>query len=218
LRFSVAREGIPIIASVLIFSVLLLIVYLITGWGLFNWLWWIGIILAAFSVYFFRDPARDVPGDPAQIVSPADGTVVLIDKVDDPFAGANATRISIFLTVFNVHINRVPCSGSVVNSAYKPGRFLAAFDDRTSEENEQTIIDIRNSRFDLRMKQIAGLIARRIINYLKPGDTVRIGERFGLIRFGSRVDVIFPEAVEVLVQRKAKVTGGETILGVWNEV
>jgi len=215
---SIAKEGFAIIAGFLLLTILLLIAFLITGWPVLNWFWIAGAILTLFSLYFFRDPRRNLPDDPSKIVSPADGRVVSIDKIDDEFVGEGATRISIFLTVFNVHINRVPCSGTVKGSAYQRGKFLAAFNPAASEENEQTIIDIENRRFKVRMKQIAGLIARRIINYLKMGETVRIGQRFGLIRFGSRVDVIFPASVNVQVQLKSKVIGGETILGVWDEV
>lgn len=215
---SIAKEGFAIIAGFLLLTLLLLIAFIITDWPILNWFWIAGAVLTLFSLYFFRDPQRNLPDDPSKIVSPADGKVVSIETVDDEFVGGSATRISIFLTVFNVHVNRVPCSGTVKGSAYKRGKFLAAFNPAASEENEQTIIDIENRRFNVRMKQIAGLIARRIINYLKLGETVRIGQRFGLIRFGSRVDIIFPAAVDVQVQLKTKVVGGETILGVWNEV
>ena len=216
--FSVAKEGMPVISGMLILSLLVLAAAFITGWNFLHWLWIAGVVLTLFSFWFFRDPDRNIPDDTSKIVSPADGKIVVLDTVNDPFVGDNATRISIFLTIFDVHVNRVPCSGSVVNSEYKPGKFFAAFNDRTSEENEQTVIDIQNSKFDVRMKQIAGLIARRIINHLKPGEQVRVGERFGLIRFGSRVDVIIPESIEIRVQHKMKVIGGETVLGVWNEV
>ncbi len=218
MRFSVAKEGSQIIASIFILTLLLIIAALITGWATLHILWILGALMVVFSLYFFRDPQRNLPDDPAKIVSPADGRVVAIDEIDDEFVGQHATRISIFLTIFNVHVNRVPCSGAVVGSAYRPGKFLAAFNPDASEKNEQTIIDIENHRFNVRTKQIAGLIARRIINYLKLGETVRIGQRFGLIRFGSRVDVIFPAAVDVQVVLKSKVVGGETVLGVWNEV
>lgn len=184
-------------------------------------LWKILLVITAglslFSAYFYRDPDREVPLDPAKIVSPADGRVVAIQPVSDYYVGNNAIRISIFLNIFNVHINRVPCSGSVVNSQYRPGKFLPAFDPRTSEENEQTIIDIQNMRFKLRVKQISGMLARRIVNNLRPGDTVVIGRRFGLIKFGSRVDLIVPAEMQLDIRLKQKVVAGKTILGEWRE-
>jgi len=213
-----AREGYPLIGLFVVLTLISAVLLLVPGW-----IWcWAGIglfgILTLFSLYFFRDPYRKTPKDPAKIISPADGRIVAIQPETDDYVGEDAVRVSIFLNIFNVHVNRVPCSGSIVNSRYRPGKFLAAFNPRTSEENEQTIIDIQNTRFKVRMKQIAGLIARRIINYLKPGDSVTPGERFGLIRFGSRVDIIVPGKMKINVRLKQKVYGGETVIGEWHEV
>ena len=213
-----AKEGYPFIGFFLVLSLIFGVTAVIFSQVILTVLGILSLVMTVFSLYFFRDPERDVPNDPSKIISPADGRIVAIEKVSDEFVGARAIRISIFLNIFNVHVNRVPCSGSVVNSRYKPGKFFAAFDDRSSEENEQTIIDLQNKRFKIRMKQIAGLIARRIVNYLKPGEKVSLGQRFGLIRFGSRIDVIVPESVDIIVELKQKVTGGETVLGEYNEV
>ncbi|MBS1272087.1 MAG: Phosphatidylserine decarboxylase proenzyme [Candidatus Marinimicrobia bacterium] len=213
-----AKEGYPVIGVFLVLTIVFGIAWLFAGSFIWMLLGIVSGVLTLFSVYFFRDPERDVPNDPTKIVSPADGRIVAIQPIQDEFVGVDAVRISIFLNIFNVHVNRVPCSGSVVDSRYRPGKFLAAFDERTSEENEQTIIDLENKRFKVRMKQIAGLIARRIVNYLKPGEKVAIGQRFGLIRFGSRVDVVVPAKAKIRVELKQKVYGGETVLGEWDAI
>lgn len=212
-----AREGLAITLSFLLLALACAVLTYLYGADVWKILLVITAALALFSAYFYRDPDREVPLDPSKIVSPADGRIVAIQPVSDYYVGKNAIRISIFLNIFNVHINRVPCSGSIVNSQYRPGKFLPAFDSRTSEENEHTIIDIQNMRFKLRVKQIAGVLARRIVNNLRPGDTVVIGRRFGLIKFGSRVDVIVPVEMYLNVQLKQKVVGGKTILGEWRE-
>jgi len=212
-----AREGLAITLSFLVPALACAVLTYLYGTDLWKILLVVTAGLSLFSAYFYRDPDREVPLDPAKIVSPADGRIVAIQPMSDYYVGNNAIRISIFLNIFNVHINRVPCSGSVVNSQYRPGKFLPAFDPRTSEENEQTIIDIQNMRFKLRVKQISGMLARRIVNNLRPGDSVVIGRRFGLIKFGSRVDVIVPTEMALNVQLKQKVVGGKTILGEWRE-
>lgn len=212
-----AREGLAITLVFLVAALACAALTYLHGSDLWKILLVITAGLSLFSAYFYRDPDREVPLDPAKIVSPADGRVVAIQPVSDYYVGNNAIRISIFLNIFNVHINRVPCSGSVVNSQYRPGKFLPAFDPRTSEENEQTIIDIQNMRFKLRVKQISGMLARRIVNNLRPGDTVVIGRRFGLIKFGSRVDLIVPAEMQLDIRLKQKVVAGKTILGEWRE-
>ncbi|MCF7805178.1 MAG: phosphatidylserine decarboxylase family protein [Candidatus Marinimicrobia bacterium] len=213
-----AKEGYPIIGIIAGITIVFGIIMMVYDSTLWMVLFSFGVVMTLFSLYFFRDPERNVPNDPSKIISPADGRIVAIQPFRDDYVGEEAIRISIFLNIFNVHVNRVPCSGSVVDSRYRPGKFLAAFNERTSEENEQTIIDLKNKRFKVRVKQIAGLIARRIVNHLKPGDSVVLGQRFGLIRFGSRVDVIVPKALDIQVGLKQKVYGGETVLGEWNEI
>jgi len=213
-----AKEGYPIVGIFLLFAAAFGLAWIVAGSVIWTLLCIVSGILTLFSFYFFRDPERDIPQDPGKIISPADGRIVAIHPVRDEFVGDEAIRISIFLNIFNVHVNRVPCTGNVVDSRYKPGKFLAAFDERTSEVNEQTIIDLENQRFKVRMKQIAGLIARRIVNYLKPGEKVIMGQRFGLIKFGSRVDVVVPAKTVIQVELKEKVIGGETVLGEWHEL
>ncbi len=175
-------------------------------------------IFSLFNMYFFRDPERTVPEDPNAILSPADGKVVQITEVrEDDFFKAPVTRVSIFLSVFNVHVNRVPISGKVEYFRYLPGKFIAAFNEKASLDNEQTVIGIVDSNGrKVMFKQIAGIIARRIVCILREGHRVTSGERMGMIRYGSRVDVFFrPEEVELKVKKGDKVTGGETIIGVF---
>jgi phosphatidylserine decarboxylase len=171
-------------------------------------------IIFLFNFYFFRDPERTIPEDENLILSPADGTVVLIEEVDEPYYfKTKVKRVSIFLSVFNVHVNRIPVSGTVEFVKYIKGKFLVAFADKASEENEQSIIGIQHKKGKILFKQIAGIIARRIIYHVSEGDTVSAGDRFGLIRYGSRVDMFFPENVDLKVGLKDKVYGGETIIG-----
>jgi phosphatidylserine decarboxylase len=180
-------------------------------------LFWIGIVLTLWCAYFFRDPVRTVPGRAGLVVSPADGLVQKIVKIVPPAQldlGTNKrTRISIFLNVFDVHVNRIPIRGTVTLLHYHPGAFLNASLDKASEENERqhVIITMGDGR-TLGVVQIAGFIARRILCTLKEGQTVATGERFGLIRFGSRVDLWLPEGIEPLVVEGQYAIGGETVL------
>src|SRR5262249_24492471 len=155
------------------------------GVGLLTPLW-------LFIVSFFRDPERGIPSDPDAVVSPADGVVTHMDEVDEPGFDGKAFRVSIFLSVFNVHVNRVPRSGTVAHIAYYPGGSLAAGDANSPQRNEQLWLDLHDERWGrpVRVKQIAGAIARRIVCWLKQGETVRAGERFGMIKFGSRTEVL----------------------------
>lgn len=173
----------------------------------------IGIVFV-FNFFFFRDPERDIPQGEDLILSPADGTVIKITEVDEPYYfKEKVKRVSIFLSVFNVHVNRIPVTGEVELVKYNPGKFLVAFDHKASEDNEQSVVGIKHKKGKLLFKQIAGIIARRIIYHVNEGDSVIAGERFGLIRYGSRVDMFFPENVELNVQVDDKVYGGETIIG-----
>ena len=162
------------------------------------------LILLAFVASFFRDPERSITQDTAIIVSPADGRVVRIEK-----QGA-ATRISIFLSIFDVHVNRAPIGGTVTDVEYRKGRFRAAFNHLASVENEQNTLTIRDNGVEIACSQIAGVVARRIVCWKKPGDTVRKGERIGLIRFGSRVDLRLPEGAAPTVRVGDKVQGGSS--------
>lgn len=181
-------------------------------------LYWILIPLLGIEflvIYFFRDPERHIPDGDNIMVSPADGKVVLIkDVYEDLFLKSEAVQISIFLSVFNVHVNRIPIAGTVKYFQYMKGAFLAAFNHEASVKNEQTIIGIETIKGKILFKQIAGLLARRIVFYPKENDTVSKGDRCGIIKFGSRVDVIVQKNVQIKVKVGDKVSGGDTILGV----
>jgi phosphatidylserine decarboxylase len=178
---------------------------------------WIGLVLTAWCAYFFRDPARVTPTRPGLVVAPADGRVQMIARAVPPpelgLGEIELTRVSIFLNVFDVHINRVPVEGTVRETAYRPGTFLNAALDKASEQNERAAVRLTlpDGR-DMVVVQIAGLVARRIINHLVPGQAVRAGERFGLIRFGSRTDIYLPEGVNPLVTVGQRMIGGETVI------
>jgi phosphatidylserine decarboxylase len=167
--------------------------------------------LFVFVAFFFRNPPRSIPDDPSLIVSPADGKVVRVEKV------GNVTRMSIFLSLFNVHVNRSPIAGRIEAVEYKPGKFLVAFNDKASTDNERNIVMVRNGKTTIVFTQIAGIVARRIVFWKKPGDRVGKGELVGLIRFGSRVDVLFPAGTEVTVKVGDRVRGGSTSIGVIKE-
>jgi phosphatidylserine decarboxylase len=184
---------------------------LIPGW---KWAAGILIFLGLFVFYFFRDPEREIPSDMGAVVSPADGRVVVI--VDEMLDSTMGHRISIFLSIWNVHIQRAPVAGRVGNVIYRPGKFYAAFRSAASSENEQNIIYILTPQGQLVFKQIAGAIARRVLCWKHKGETVALGERVGMIRFGSRVDIWLPMEAEVVVKKGQMVKGGESILAKWN--
>jgi phosphatidylserine decarboxylase len=171
------------------------------------------LLLAAFVFYFFRDPDRTIPSDSSAVVSPADGRVVAI--ADQEYAGRPGKRISIFLAIWNVHVNRSPEAGTITQMDYRPGKFLAAMRARASFENEQNVISLSTAAGQIVFKQIAGLIARRVVCWKKPGDIVVRGERIGLVRFGSRVDLWVPRDVEILVALGDNVKGGSSVLARW---
>lgn len=174
------------------------------------------LLLTAFLVYFFRDPERVVPQGERLVLAPADGRIVAIKPFPDwrgPF-GESLVRVSIFLSVLDVHVNRAPITAVVNGVTHTPGRFVAAWGEAASAENEQTLIHFASPDGDVWVKQIAGLLARRIVCRLRPGQKIGAGERIGLIRFGSRVDCILPATAELKVRRGQTVKGGSTILGV----
>ncbi len=184
---------------------------------LFFWLglWPVGIafvLLAAFMVYFFRDPKRVVPTDTNVIVSPADGRVTRVSALEEANENS-ATLVSIFLSPLDVHINRSPIAGEVTSVAYLRGKFVPATDARASVINEQNVLTIQGETITVICKQIAGILARRIVCWKRAGDRVALGERIGLIKFSSRTDLILPANVEVLVTVGARVRGGTTIIG-----
>mgnify|MGYP001611827736 CR=1 FL=1 len=171
------------------------------------------VVAFCFTLNFFRDPDRTTPSGENLVISPADGKIILIKEVNESeFLHAEATQISIFMSPLNVHVNRNPTSGTVRHVRYVPGEFFAAFEDKASEKNEQTIIGIESRRGKILFKQIAGFVARRIVCTLHPGDEVRAGERFGMIKFGSRVDVFVPKSAAVKVNIGDVAVAGETVL------
>ncbi|HYX02516.1 MAG TPA: phosphatidylserine decarboxylase [Reyranella sp.] len=181
------------------------------------WLFWPLMALTLWSIFFFRDPPRGVPQDDGMLIAPADGLVQMVTQAAPPaelgLGSAALTRVSIFLSVFDVHINRAPCAGTVEVVAYRPGRFVNAAADKASEDNERMAIAVR--RADGRLigcVQIAGWVARRIICNIKPGQAVAAGERFGHIRFGSRTDLYLPTGARLLVAEGQRMIGGETVV------
>lgn len=202
-------EGYRFIA---IFAVLTLLLFLVA-----SWLGWIGVILTLWCTYFFRDPARTTPQRDGLIISPADGVVNMITTAPlPPELGAGddmRTRVSIFMNVFNCHVNRMPVAGTVKKSLYRTGQFLSADLDKASEANERHTMRIETADgSDLVVVQIAGLVARRIVNYTNEGDQFAAGDRFGLIRFGSRLDVYLPAGIAPLVAVGQTAIAGETVL------
>jgi phosphatidylserine decarboxylase len=187
------------------------IVCFIPGW---KWPGGILILLGLFVFYFFRDPQRTIPTEPGILVSPADGHVVeIVDELLDSVMGH---RVSIFLSIWDVHVQRAPAAGRIADVVYVPGLFYAAWRSDASRENEQNIIYIHTPNGNVIFKQIAGAIARRVICWKREGEEISLGQRVGLIRFGSRVDVWLPLDTEVTVKRGQKVKGGESILAKWN--
>lgn len=183
---------------------------LVPGW---HWLAGVLVFLGLFVLYFFRDPERVAPDAAGAVVSPADGHVV--EVVEEPLDGAAGRRISIFLSVWDVHVNRAPVAGTIRRVDYRPGKFYAALRTRASLENEQNVIRVSTPRGDMVFKQIAGWIARRVLCWKAAGETVQLGERIGMIRFGSRADVWLPLAANIVVKRGDRVKGGETLLAQW---
>ena len=178
--------------------------------------WWVAAVLCAalsgFMVFFFRDPERDCPSDDQIVLSPADGRVVQITKVE-PADSKSPTQISIFLSPLDVHINRSPIAGEIIDVVYKPGAFHIASREIASVENEQNIVTVRGQLITIVFRQIAGVLARRVVFAKSKGDHIEMGERVGLMKFSSRMDVILPPEVEVLVRKGERVVGGITVLG-----
>ena len=175
------------------------------------WLVALPIVLAIFFLWFFRDPSRKVPDGPGLIVSPGDGKVEELEWIEFPEGGR--LRVTIFLNVFDVHVNRVPVGGVVTLSEHREGQFMNAMKPESAIHNEQTLITIDAGGYTVSFKQIAGLLARRIVNNLKVGDRVERGQRMGLIKFGSRVDVLMPAETDPRVKVGDRVKGGSSIIG-----
>jgi len=203
----IAREGWPLVLVLLGLAVVLF---------LLRWPWTGGVFLALglFTAFFFRDPDRSVPADPRLVLSPADGKVIVAGPAPagNPL-GEGATQVSVFLSIFDVHVNRSPIGGRISHVEYHEGEFLPAFQDKASLANEQNSVTIEDGTRRVNFKQIAGLIARRIVFKKKVGDTVAAGERVGMIKFGSRVDVFLPRGATLRVKVGDRVVAGVSALG-----
>ena len=200
---SIVRESIPYIIVPLVLSVAA------TVFGL----WYVGLLLllvALFMAYFFRDPKRVPPSDPDVVVSPADGRVTRIESAGQ---AGGPTLISIFLSPFDVHINRAPIPGKIVDVVYSPGKFLMATNEKASLVNEQNALTIQGEKITVVCKQIAGILARRIVCWKNTGDRLNLGERFGMIKFSSRTDLLLPANVKITVAEGQRVRGGITVIG-----
>jgi phosphatidylserine decarboxylase len=196
-----------------IYGLSLLVVAGLLVWATGNLAWGIpAVLLAAFFLWFFRDPQRTIPAGAGLIVSPGDGLVTEAVTIATPEGPRQ--RISIFLNVFNVHVNRSPIGGVLSRVHYQKGQYLNAMNPASADRNEQNAVTVRGEGFDITFKQIAGLLARRIVCDLKAGDVVERGQRMGMIKFGSRVDVLMPADVELRVKPGDRVKGGSSVLGV----
>ncbi len=207
-KIPIAKEGYPFIGSA-VFITLLFAIFRYQSLTL------VSLAISFFILYFFRDPERFTPAEGDVVISPADGRIILVEKIfDDRFFQEYVQKISIFMNVFNVHVNRSPINGSVDEIIYTPGTFYSADTDHGGLKNENcaSIIKADTGR-KIAVVQVAGLIARRIICWLEPQDKVKQGQRFGLIRFGSRVDLYIPGTIEITVSKGQVVRAGETILG-----
>lgn len=204
-RIPLAQEGYPFIA----FAAFLTLITAILGYEL---LAWPSLLITTFTVAFFRDPERMTDASPDELISPADGKIILIEEqFDDVYLQEQVIKVSIFMNVFNVHVNRIPLDGVVQDIQYKPGQFYSADSEKGALLNERCAI-VMQTKTDKRIVfvQIAGLIARRIVNWLEPEDVIQRGKRFGLIRFGSRVDLYLPVTSTIGVKLGQKVRAGET--------
>jgi phosphatidylserine decarboxylase len=202
---SIAREGWPFVGVLLALAALLAF--------RFPWLAGVAFVLGAFCAFFFRDPERAIPAGESLVVSPADGRVVKVGPAPEGSApGPGAQQVSIFLSVFDVHVNRSPVRGRVERVQYHPGRFMAAWDHKASTDNEQNVVTVERDGTRVVFKQIAGLIARRIVFKKREGDAVERGERVGLIRFGSRTDLLLPASARLRVREGDRVQGGASVI------
>ncbi len=208
-----AKDGVPVIVAALFLALVLIAI----GW-LWNssysfLLYTAALVIAGFTLFFFRDPERNVPaGD--NLLAPADGKVISIEPVrEETYLESSARQITIFLSLTDVHVNRYPVSGTVEHVTYYPGKYLVAWHPKASELNERAEFGIKHpSGLKVFYRQITGYVARRIVFYTKVGDQVEAGDRFGLMKFGSRMDILVPEDMEVLVKKGDRTVGGETIM------
>jgi len=212
-----AKEGLGIIFFSLILTIIFFLLSVLTRSKIVSGFTVLFLVITLFMVFFFRDPDREITQGEGIILSPADGRIVEIAPFsENGFLNSGGTKVSIFLSLWDVHINRNPISGVVKYSKYIPGGFNAAYKEKASSENEQNELGLENSQVKLILKQIAGTIARRIVCRIKEGDQVKIGERFGMIKFGSRAELFLPEKVKISVRVNQKVKAGETVIGTYD--
>jgi phosphatidylserine decarboxylase len=208
------KEGINLVIGTLVFSLILFFLWVLLQSKLFLISGGLFLALCLLLTFFFRDPKRKIPRGESLVLSPADGKIVSLENFsENEFLKSPGKKIGIFLSLWNSHINRNPVSGVVKNLIYHPGKFHPAFMEKSSRDNEQEEIWLENDGVRVVIKQIAGFTSRRIICRLKPGDKISAGNRFGMIKFGSRVELFLPESVKIEVQLNQKVKAGETILG-----
>lgn len=204
---TIVKEGYPFIGATFALGLAL-------GVTFSPWLFLVGFVLAGYFAYFFRSPTRDIPQDPNAVVSPADGTVQeVVSLTDDDFVHGPCHKIVIFLSVFDVHVNRSPIAGEIKVQKYICGRFKPAYKDSVGFENERHTIGIESPRLRVTVTQIAGILARRIVSWVMLDDDLKKGELYGMIRFGSCTELVVPDDVEILVKKGDKVIGGETVVG-----
>ena len=204
----IAPDGYPFI---IIFALITILVYIFGK----AWMAVLPLTVTLFMVLFFRDPDRTIPEDNGVFVSPADGKVIMIkDVYEKDYLKAESKEISIFMSIFNVHVNRAPCESNVGLIKHSPGKFLVAHKDAASIENENTVMVLEGKDGKILVRQVAGLIARRIVCKVKVGDVLRRGERYGMIKFGSRLDIYLPKDAEIQVTVGDKVKAGQTVLGI----
>jgi phosphatidylserine decarboxylase len=209
-----AKEGIPVILALILTSIIFTVGAVLNQAVVLRVMVLISWFLILFSLFFFRDPDRKIPKGENLIISPADGKVIVIEEIQEKkFFKSNVWKISIFMSVFDVHVNRIPIDGLVTYFNYQRGKFHQAYKDDASYENEQSTILIENDKIKLLFKQIAGILARRIVCYIRKGWKVKQGDRFGMIKFGSRVDMLLPIETKLNIKLNQKVTAGVTIIG-----
>lgn len=204
-KYPIARAGIPYITSLIIITIAI--------YFLIPLLTFIPGILLLFCLYFFRNPKRRIFKDDFTVLSPADGKVMGIYEIEEDFMGGRCQKVSIFLSLCNVHLNRSPVEGKVIIKEYRPGKYIPAFKSHASDINEKSTIGIMGKEYKFMVSQITGFIARRIKCYANPGDLLEQGEHFGIIRFGSCTEIILPTECEICLKIGDKVRGGETVVG-----
>ncbi|RLC48601.1 MAG: phosphatidylserine decarboxylase family protein [Candidatus Cloacimonadota bacterium] len=211
---NVVKAILPVLIAILFILLLLFIVNkIVYSHKIISCVFYVFCVLLLFSLFFFRDPERNICQNEKMILSPADGKVIKIENVFNGFFNKELSRISIFMSLFNVHINRAPINGKIEFYEYKKGKFFNASFDKASEENEQNFFVLKNDKIQIGVKQIAGIIARRIVFWKELYSELDKGEKFGLIRYGSRLEVYLPKTVEIKVKIGEKVKAGESIIG-----